>query len=973
MRTAPRFAVIAKGLQQPALWFCASNLLAAALAAQCTSVSQVPNQTISSGTVCYSNNDTLTAAAVTINGSASVTFVAGHTVHLTPGFHATAGTAGTTFHAWVETAPSAISVSPSSGSGVSQQFTWTVSSPAGYGNIAHVFPLFNTSASGAYGCYIYYSRGANALFLANDAGTVWTGGFYPGTSSAAANSYCAIFGTGSSVSTSGNQLSLTVNVAFQPSTFSGTKNSYLNVYDNEDLYSGWQQVGTWTIPGTQQYYLTTAVSPSGGGAIGPPSGWYNSGAQVSVTAAPAAGYTFAGFSGNLAGTALPQVLAMNSNKSVTANFTATPPGQYSLTTSVNTAGTGTITPGSSSFSSGQQVQVTAAVNPGYQFESFTGVDSSNGTVGYVTMNSNRSVTANFAQSPSPLTITTATPLPGGNFGVAYSQTLAATGGTPPYAWSVADPPINGNLLPSGLSLSGSGVLSGTPTRAGQTYGFWVRVTDSLSATATKTFTLAIGPAVQPISGPSRLEVGLSFMPFDDYDFAHPASSKFPYSCPTGSSVRSCFQTVLAELRAQGVSGVRVFFQLCGPDSTPLVNCGQPWTQVYFAGLNTTWMNHVKDFFQDLKDASIQNITLTPAHLSGVPYPMAKSATRTPISPPPPDAPIHCADAPDTIYFYPTAPLGYKDVGGGQYHPIGGDLPGNGGYNCAPINPLFVGWQNQYNVIDAMLAAAAEKQLTVYELDFEQELNVMDFPALARFIVDNAQGDSGQPNVGDALRYYMGLRGFDAGRVTWSTPWSNSTLAGVNCTSVYGGYARTLPADQIASAIGGGLIGVPNSRVVGDGTGWLSCDSGQGIYPFDMFPMPTYGTQPDLLDVHLRPCVAGPSTHCVPNDAAAAVQSEARIDFDDIVNYIARFPSTATVMLGETHSNTDNGTGAVCEDGTLNAPAETVAGFNQSALAGTSVVFRSWMQLQHPSGDCFKYPGNQRVNFQGNGPYTPTQQ
>jgi hypothetical protein len=80
------------------------------------------------------------------------------------------------------------------------------------------------------------------------------------------------------------------------------------------------------------------------------------------------------------------------------------------------------------------------------------------------------------------------------------------------------------------------------------------------------------------------------------------------------------------------------------------------------------------------------------------------------------------------------------------------------------------------------------------------------------------------------------------------------------------------------------------------------------------------------------------------------------------------------MLGETHSNSDNGTtGALCEDGTLNAPAETVAGFNQSGLAGRSVVFRPWMQLQHPSGDCYKYPGNQRVNFQGSGPYTPTQQ
>jgi hypothetical protein len=142
----------------------------------------------------------------------------------------------------------------------------------------------------------------------------------------------------------------------------------------------------------------------------------------------------------------------------------------------------------------------------------------------------------------------------------------------------------------------------------------------------------------------------------------------------------------------------------------------------------------------------------------------------------------------------------------------------------------------------------------------------------------------------------------------------------------------------------------------------------------MFQMPTYGTQPNILDVHLRPCVGQASgTHCLLDDAVAAVQSEAKIDFDDIVNYIARFPSTATVILGETHSNTDNSPNGLCEGGTLNAPAQTVAGFNQSTLIGRSVVFRPWMQLQKPSGDCFKYPGNQRVNYQGGGPYTPTQQ
>ncbi len=48
----------------------------------------------------------------------------------------------------------------------------------------------------------------------------------------------------------------------------------------------------------------------------------------------------------------------------------------------------------------------------------------------------------------PPTILTTSPLPSGAAGVAYNQTLAASGGTTPYTWSI----ISGGL-PEGLSLS----------------------------------------------------------------------------------------------------------------------------------------------------------------------------------------------------------------------------------------------------------------------------------------------------------------------------------------------------------------------------------------------------------------------------------------------------------------------------------------------------------------------------------------
>lgn len=90
--------------------------------------------------------------------------------------------------------------------------------------------------------------------------------------------------------------------------------------------------------------------------------------------------------------------------------------------------------------------------------------------------------------PGKLTITTGSPLTNGVVGTAYSLQFAATGGTAPYTWSLA----SGSALPAGLTLSSSGLLSGTPTAAG-TSTFSVTVTDSETspATATQSFSLTI--------------------------------------------------------------------------------------------------------------------------------------------------------------------------------------------------------------------------------------------------------------------------------------------------------------------------------------------------------------------------------------------------------------------------------------------------------------------------------------------------
>jgi hypothetical protein len=66
-----------------------------------------------------------------------------------------------------------------------------------------------------------------------------------------------------------------------------------------------------------------------------------------------------------------------------------------------------------------------------------------------------------------------------------SVTLAATGGTAPYSWS-----LTGGTLPTGVSLGATGTLSGTPTESG-TFDFSVQVTDSTSPAGTATANLAL--------------------------------------------------------------------------------------------------------------------------------------------------------------------------------------------------------------------------------------------------------------------------------------------------------------------------------------------------------------------------------------------------------------------------------------------------------------------------------------------------
>jgi hypothetical protein len=118
-----------------------------------------------------------------------------------------------------------VSVSPASGSGNSQVFSFRFSDEAGANDISTASILFNASPSTTGGCSVTYDRVHNTLSLLTDSGQPPTGSVSPG-SGTQQNSQCSLSGAGSTVSLSGQILTLNLAIMFFPS-FSGTKNIYM--------------------------------------------------------------------------------------------------------------------------------------------------------------------------------------------------------------------------------------------------------------------------------------------------------------------------------------------------------------------------------------------------------------------------------------------------------------------------------------------------------------------------------------------------------------------------------------------------------------------------------------------------------------------------------------------------------------------------------------------------------------------------
>ena len=148
---------------------------------------------------------------------------------------------------------------------MTQTFTLVYSDSSGVSDLKEVFALINTPFRASAACYVAYVPSTNLMYLYSDAGTgVTSTAVTPGSSAVAANSQCSLAGTGSSVTTSGNNLTLSVALTFSAS-FAGQKSVFLSAA-GQTATSGWIQKGTWT-PAIAGPPSVTSITPSTGAGV----------------------------------------------------------------------------------------------------------------------------------------------------------------------------------------------------------------------------------------------------------------------------------------------------------------------------------------------------------------------------------------------------------------------------------------------------------------------------------------------------------------------------------------------------------------------------------------------------------------------------------------------------------------------------------------------------------------------------------
>jgi uncharacterized repeat protein (TIGR01451 family)/uncharacterized repeat protein (TIGR02543 family) len=193
---------------------------------------------------------------------------------------------------------------------------------------------------------------------------------------------------------------ITINVIVD-SGASGHIINIVNVYS--DIYD--------PIPGNNEYSEETTIATSfnliinidGNGNVvkDPDQSTYLEGTLVELTAVADPGWTFSHWSGDLTGSANPENIVMDSNKTVTAHFIQ---DQYTLTVLIDGNGAVTKNPDQSTYVYGDTVELTANADPGWTFSHWTGDLTGSNNPENILIDGDKTVTAHFTQDQYTLTI-----------------------------------------------------------------------------------------------------------------------------------------------------------------------------------------------------------------------------------------------------------------------------------------------------------------------------------------------------------------------------------------------------------------------------------------------------------------------------------------------------------------------------------------------------------------------------------------
>ena len=344
-------------------------------------------------------------------------------------------------------------------------------------------------------------------------------------------------------------------------TFGGTAASGFTVNSNTQI--------TATAPAQAAGTIDVRVTTGGGTSATSAADQFTYVSAPTVTSvSPTAGPTAGGTSVVITGTNLSGATAVTFGGTAATGFTVNSATQITATAPAGSAGT-------------VDVRVTT-----------TGGTSATGAAGQFTY--------------VAITVTPATLAGTPKVGVSFSETLTASGGATPYTFAMA----GGSTLPTGLSLSPAGVISGTPTAAGA-FSFTVQATDSSSISGQRTYsgsvaaaTVVLTPAASTLPA-ARLNTAYAGQTFTASGGTAPYTYASSGTLPTGMTLNASTGVLGGTPTAAG----SFTFNITATDSS--TGTGAPFTSG-----STSYTLVVNSTNADLSALALSSGTLAPGFGAG---------------------------------------------------------------------------------------------------------------------------------------------------------------------------------------------------------------------------------------------------------------------------------------------------------------------------------------------------------------------